>query len=191
MCPVAYRSRRYITFSGTVKNPFGRGAHEDRLLLLLRRAGLQEQDGRVPGGLAHARVRRRGPQGRLRRRHIPRQGPRRPHRAVAEVWPQTMVQRCLWHAFSQVNRHMTSRPRLRAGMLRGLDGVGAWFEGGRIWFCGAEKLGISFIREVTAFKRRITNKDSVILYHMEKTQQTHCTSCCVLRWFNSMRLEQT
>ena len=59
--------------------------------------------------------------------------------AVAEVWPQTMVQRCLWHAFSQVNRHTTSRPRLRAGMLRGLDGVGAWFEGGRIWFGGAEK----------------------------------------------------
>ena len=180
MCPVAYRSRRQITFSGTVKNPFGRGAHEGRLLSLLRRSGqaqrqeligvpavevhglrrvdggevrrhrggargvpraapleglavhdagrravLQAQDGRVLGGLAHARVRRRGPQGRLRRRHIPRQGPRRPHRAVAEVWPQTMVQRCLWHAFSQVNRHMTSRPRLRAGMLRGLDGVGA------------------------------------------------------------------
>ena len=139
VCPVAYRSRRQITFSGTVKNPFGRDAHEDRLLLLLRRAVLQEQDGRVPGGLAHARVRRRGPRGRLRRRHIPRQGPRRPHRAVAEVWPQTMVQRCLWHAFSQVNRHTTSRPRLRAGMLRGLDGVGAWFEGGRIWFGGAEK----------------------------------------------------
>lgn len=32
-----------------------------------------------------------------------------------------MVQRCLWHAFSQVNRHTTSRPRLRAGIvLRGL-----------------------------------------------------------------------
>ena len=28
MCPVAYRSRRWITFSGTVKHPFGRGAHE-------------------------------------------------------------------------------------------------------------------------------------------------------------------
>ena len=28
---------------------------------------------------------------------------------------------------------------LWAGMLRGLDGVGAWFEGGRIWFGGAEK----------------------------------------------------
>ena len=60
-------------------------------------------------------------------------------KAVRETWPQTMVQRCLWHAFSQVNRHTTSRPRLRAGMLRGLDGVGAWFEGGRIWFGGAEK----------------------------------------------------
>ena len=42
-------------------------------------------------------------------------------KAVRETWPQTMVQRCLWHAFSQVNRHMTSRPRLRAGIeLRGL-----------------------------------------------------------------------
>lgn len=42
-------------------------------------------------------------------------------RAVRETWPQTMVQRCLWHAFSQVNRHTTSRPRLRAGIvLRGL-----------------------------------------------------------------------
>ena len=67
-------------------------------------------------------------------------------KAVRESWPQTMVRRCLWHAFSQENRHTTSRPRLRAGMLRGLDGVGAWFEGGRIWFCGAEKLGICFIR---------------------------------------------
>mgnify|MGYP006891373970 FL=1 len=60
-------------------------------------------------------------------------------KAVRETWPQTMVQRCLWHAFSQVNRHTTSRPRLMAGMLRGLDGVGAWFEGGRIWFGGAEQ----------------------------------------------------
>ena len=41
-------------------------------------------------------------------------------KAVRETWPQTMVQRCLWHAFSQVNRHTTSRPRLRAGIeLRG------------------------------------------------------------------------
>ena len=40
---------------------------------------------------------------------------------MRETWPQTMVQRCLWHAFSQVNRHTTSRPRLRAGIvLRGL-----------------------------------------------------------------------
>ena len=140
-----------------------------------RRAVLQAQDGRVPGDLAHARPRRRG---------RVRQG--RARELAANHSPG-----CLWHAFSQENRHTTSRPRLRAGMLRGLDGVGAWFEGGRIWFCGAEKLGICFIRKVTAFKRRITNKDSVILYHMEKTQQTHCTSCCVLRWFNSMRLEQT
>ena len=42
-------------------------------------------------------------------------------KAVRESWPQTMVRRCLWHAFSQENRHTTSRPRLRAGIeLRGL-----------------------------------------------------------------------
>ena len=45
MCPVAYRSRRQITFSGTVKDPSGRGAHEGRLLPLLRRSGqAQRQD---------------------------------------------------------------------------------------------------------------------------------------------------
>ena len=45
MCPVAYRSRRQITFSGTVKYPSGRGAHEGRLLPLLRRSGqAQRQD---------------------------------------------------------------------------------------------------------------------------------------------------
>ena len=56
-------------------------------------------------------------------------------------------------------------------MLRGLDGVGAWFEGGEIWFGGAEKYQTCFIREVISFKRRVTNKDSVIVYHIEKTQQ--------------------
>ena len=41
--------------------------------------------------------------------------------SIAEAWPQTMVQRRLWHAFPQANRHTTSRPRLRAGIeLRGL-----------------------------------------------------------------------
>ena len=45
MCTVAYRSLRYITFSGTVKYPFGGGVHEGRLLPLLRRSGqAQRQD---------------------------------------------------------------------------------------------------------------------------------------------------
>ena len=45
MCPVAYRSRRQITFSRTVKYPSGRGAHEGRLLPLLRQSGqAQRQD---------------------------------------------------------------------------------------------------------------------------------------------------
>lgn len=37
-------------------------------------------------------------------------------RAVREAWPQTRVQRCVFHAFSQVRRYTTSRPRLQAGI---------------------------------------------------------------------------
>lgn len=36
--------------------------------------------------------------------------------AVAEGWPQTRVQRCTFHAFCQVRRYTTSRPRLQAGI---------------------------------------------------------------------------
>lgn len=36
-------------------------------------------------------------------------------RAVAEQWPTTRVQRCVFHAFSQVKRCTTTRPKLQAG----------------------------------------------------------------------------
>ena len=36
--------------------------------------------------------------------------------AVAAEWPETRVQRCVFHAFCQVKRHTTTRPRLQAGM---------------------------------------------------------------------------
>lgn len=36
--------------------------------------------------------------------------------AVAEEWPRTRVQRCTFHAFCQVRRYTTSRPRLQAGI---------------------------------------------------------------------------
>lgn len=36
--------------------------------------------------------------------------------AVAAEWPRTRVQRCLFHAFCQVRRYTTSRPRLQAGI---------------------------------------------------------------------------
>lgn len=36
-------------------------------------------------------------------------------RARRRAWPRTRVQRCLFHAFSQVRRYTTSRPRLQAG----------------------------------------------------------------------------
>lgn len=35
--------------------------------------------------------------------------------AVRRAWPRTRVQRCLFHAFSQVRRCATTRPRLQAG----------------------------------------------------------------------------
>ena len=35
--------------------------------------------------------------------------------AVRRAWPRTRVQRCLFHAFSQVGRYTTTRPRLQAG----------------------------------------------------------------------------
>lgn len=37
-------------------------------------------------------------------------------KAVSEVWPQTQVQRCLFHVFCQVKRYTTSRPKLQAGV---------------------------------------------------------------------------
>ncbi len=36
--------------------------------------------------------------------------------AVLRTWPRTRVQRCVFHAFSQVRRYTTSRPKLQAGI---------------------------------------------------------------------------
>ena len=35
--------------------------------------------------------------------------------AVKQVWPDTRIQRCVFHAFCQVKRYTTSRPKLQAG----------------------------------------------------------------------------
>lgn len=109
-------------------------------------AGLGEFLGRFLSKARRPRCRAAGGPSGAGRPSSGRSGPRSPPtagegspRPCPRSSPQTMVQHCLWHAFSQVNRHTTSKPRLRAGMLRGLDGVGTWFEGGRIWFGGAEK----------------------------------------------------
>lgn len=37
-------------------------------------------------------------------------------KAVKQVWPQTQIQRCLFHVFCQVKRYTTSRPKLLAGV---------------------------------------------------------------------------
>ena len=36
-------------------------------------------------------------------------------KARRKYWPQTRVQRCLFHAFCQVRKHTTTKPKLRAG----------------------------------------------------------------------------
>ena len=36
--------------------------------------------------------------------------------ALKQVWPDTRVQRCVFHAFCQVKRYTTSRPKLQAGI---------------------------------------------------------------------------
>lgn len=123
-----------------------------------RRALLQAQDGRVLGGLAHAR-----PDGELRRvlhvdgtwfardlvvliccggeravswymarsensrawsalmspipapEVVVTDGGSGFAKAVRETWPRARVQRCTFHAFSQVERYTTTRPKLQAG----------------------------------------------------------------------------
>lgn len=123
-----------------------------------RRAVFQAQDGRVLGGLADARPRRRAAPRALRRRDLGRARPRGAHmlqrresgllvhgqvgelegvvgphgagigarggrhrrrggfaKTVRETWPRTRVQRCTFHAFSQVKRYTTTRPKLQTG----------------------------------------------------------------------------
>lgn len=65
-------------------------------------------------------------------------------KAVREVWPETRVQRCLFHVFCQVRRYTTSRPRLQAGIelyqlakdllhVRTLKEADSWSERFRQW----------------------------------------------------------
>lgn len=60
-------------------------------------------------------------------------------KAVKEVWPDTKVQRCLFHVFNQVKRRTTTRPNLQAGIelyalsegllhIESLKQAGEWVE---------------------------------------------------------------
>lgn len=58
-------------------------------------------------------------------------------KAVRETWPRTRVQRCTFHAFSQVKRYTTTRPKLQAGrelylIARDLMGIEALHQA-EIW----------------------------------------------------------
>ncbi len=77
-------------------------------------------------------------------------------KACREVWPETRVQRRAFHAFEQVRRYTTTRPRTQAGvdlyaLAKGLLGVGdseqaaAWLASYAEWCATYEE----FLREET------------------------------------------
>ena len=77
-------------------------------------------------------------------------------KAVRAVWPETRVQRCLFHVSSQVKRCTTLKPRLDAGTellglanglleVRGADGAAAWLAA----YAGWRSRWDSFLGEFT------------------------------------------
>lgn len=65
-------------------------------------------------------------------------------KARRAVWPDTRVQRCLFHAFEQVKRCTTTRPKLQAGVemygiakdlmrIKDLDSAAVWLAGFSSW----------------------------------------------------------
>jgi hypothetical protein len=65
-------------------------------------------------------------------------------KARRKIWPKTKVQRCTFHAFCQVKRYTTSRPKLPAGSelyaiakellcIKTLHQASVWLEGYTLW----------------------------------------------------------
>lgn len=65
-------------------------------------------------------------------------------KAVRKVWPKTAVQRCTFHAFGQVKRYTTTRPKLEAGIelyalakdllhIKTLHAASVWLENYNAW----------------------------------------------------------
>ena len=88
-------------------------------------------------------------------------------KAVRGAWPKTRVQRCVFHAFSQVKRYTTTRPKLQAGVelyglakdLLGLEALrqaDLWVERYLQW-CG---FWADFLEDVTVIDgaRRFTHE---------------------------------
>ena len=88
-------------------------------------------------------------------------------KAVRETWPRTRVQRCVFHAFSQVKRYTTTRPKLQAGVelyglakdlmhLETLHQADLWVERYLQW-CG---FWADFLEDVTVVdgQRRFTHE---------------------------------
>ena len=81
------------------------------------------------------------------------------------VWPQTRVQRCTFHAFCQVKRQTTTRPKLQAGVeLYGIaksllhvvdaDGAAAWTAEFAMWCSRWD----SYLKEKTLIEGRMQYK---------------------------------
>ena len=62
-------------------------------------------------------------------------------KAVRETWPRTRVQRCTFHAFSQVKRYTTTRPKLQAGRELYLIGKGCDIIA-RDWVCDGGSIDV-------------------------------------------------
>ena len=81
-------------------------------------------------------------------------------KAQKRVWPDTRVQRCLFHVFCQVKRYTTSRPKLPAGKelyqlakellhIADINSAIAWLKGYNVW-CLKWK---EFLKETTCIDR--------------------------------------
>lgn len=62
-------------------------------------------------------------------------------KAVRETWPRTGVQRCTFHALSQVKRYTTTQPKLQAGREPYLIGKGCDIIA-RDWVCDGGSIDI-------------------------------------------------
>jgi len=99
-------------------------------------------------------------------------------KARRKIWPHTKVQRCTYHAFCQVRRYTTSRPRLPAGVelygiaknllgIKTLHEASVWVEGYNAWCTRWAE----FLAEETVVEgRRVLTHDRLVKAHNNLTR---------------------